>query len=99
MEFHDSGAICNPSLVSKMTFSIVLFKTMENVPSLLIFTWQLWTTVQLNTRKADEVKLGVCIYSKSYCLHVGINWWSFRHRYILWLSGERNVRKQEYRVT
>jgi len=53
MEFHDSGAICNPSLVSKATFSIILFKTKEKVLCLLMFTWQLRTIVQLNTRKAD----------------------------------------------
>lgn len=63
MEFHDSGTICNPSLVSKTTFSIVLLKTMEKVLCLLMFTWQLRTSVQLNTRKMYDVKLGVCLKS------------------------------------
>jgi len=53
MEFYDSGAICNPSPVSKTTFSLVLFKTMEKVLCLRMFTWHLRTIIQRNTRKAD----------------------------------------------
>jgi hypothetical protein len=63
MEFLNSGAICNPSLVTKTTFSIVLFKTMEKVLCLLMFTWNLRSVIQLNIRKADDVKIGVCLKS------------------------------------
>lgn len=61
MEFLDSGATCNPSLASKTTFSIVLFKTTEKVFSSLMFTWHLRIVIQQNTRKAEYVKLGVCL--------------------------------------
>jgi len=70
LEFLNSGVVCNPSLINKTTFSIVLFKTMVKALCLLMFTWHLKTVIQLNIRKADDVKVGVCLKSliTNFCL-------------------------------